>query len=549
MQLHRMSRGVKSIIAGVLLATAVALGGFLLSQATAAASSTSDSTLRQNCSSDGAVEHSDYWHTSILLDDCVRLLKLKDDLRGTATLNWATDIAIEEWDGVSLKHGGAKYGAIVRLDLSNKGLNGFIPKELGDLSQPRDVLRFLDLSNNRLTGSIPKELNKHDRLETLDLSHNQLTGSIPKELGSMGRVGWLQYLYLNDNSLSGSIPKELAMSEQGQHSAFYKLHLQNNNLSGCIPRELLSLYSISSPSASELPEHLGLSYCPAPPSPPTPTPTPTPPVISKKEAKQGCKSQGAVSDAANNAGLVGDCVVLLRAKDKLRGGGALNWAVDVSMSRWDGVTLAGSPLRVTRLALTERGLNGTIPNQLSQLSDLTYLDLEGNGLSGKIPRQLSKLSKLESLVLSDNKLSGKIPAGLGSLSEVKELDISVNYLSGSIPTGLGNLSKLEHLDLDDNTLRGKIPAELGSLSKLETLWLNGNRLGGSIPSELGNLSNLEQLDLADNKLSGSVPSELGNLSNLEILWLNGNKLKGCLPRALLETPEVLKDDGLPWCAE
>ena len=67
----------------------------------------------------------------------------------------------------------------------------------------------------------------------------------------------------------------------------------------------------------------------------------------------------AISD---NPGLVSDCEALLSARDTLAGTGTtLNWSAAKAMDTWDGITLSGTPSRVTDIALPYAGLNGTIP--------------------------------------------------------------------------------------------------------------------------------------------------------------------------------------------
>ena len=94
---------------------------------------------------------------------------------------------------------------------------------------------------------------------------------------------------------------------------------------------------------------------------------------------------GAVTDSEENPGLLSDCELLLRSRDKLAGSATLNWREDVAMSKWEGVTLSGTPERVTRLELQEKGLDGEIAVELSWVSELRRLYLYGNDLSGEIP--------------------------------------------------------------------------------------------------------------------------------------------------------------------
>ena len=187
-----------------------------------------------------------------------------------------------------------------------------------------------------------------------------------------------------------------------------------------------------------------------------------------------------------------------------------NWLSDEPLGTWNGVSTNAAG-RVTALSLIE------------------------NNLDGSIPRELGNLSNLEALILVDNQLSGSIPPELGQLSNLEGLGLSSNQLTGTIPPQLGKLSNLEGLGLGSNQLTGTIPPELGNLFALEFLWLYGNQLTGSIPPELGKLSGLKVLALQDNQLTGAIPPELGNLSNLKDLRLHNNRLTGELPLSLMRT--------------
>ena len=236
-----------------------------------------------------------------------------------------------------------------------------------------------------------------------------------------------------------------------------------------------------------------------------------------------CVAGGAVSDAVNNPGLVSDCDTLLAARDTLAGSATLNWSASTPIDLWEGVTLGGSPLRVTRLELPRRGLTGEIPKELGSLANLLFLDLSGNQLTGEIPKDLGSLANLESLSLWGNQLTGEIPAELGSLSNLQSLYLSNNQLTGEIPKELGNLAYLQGLSLYNNQLTGEIPTELGSLA------------------------NLLFLDLYNNQLTGEIPKELGNL-DLQGLYLSENQLTGCIGAGLRNVPNNDLDElGLPFC--
>ncbi|CAD5193705.1 unnamed protein product [Musa acuminata subsp. malaccensis] len=88
---------------------------------------------------------------------------------------------------------------VTMIDLSNNGLSGSIPEELGNLQS----LQTLNLSWNYLTGEIPNNIKGMQQLETLDLSRNNLSGSIPSTLATLN---FLNHLNLSYNNLSGRIP-------------------------------------------------------------------------------------------------------------------------------------------------------------------------------------------------------------------------------------------------------------------------------------------------------------------------------------------------------
>ena len=235
-----------------------------------------------------------------------------------------------------------------------------------------------------------------------------------------------------------------------------------------------------------------------------------------------CSAGIAVADAANNPGLVSDCETLLGARDELTGAVTLDWSANSAMMAWEGVTIGGTPKRVT------------------------HVDLDNLGLTGSIPPGLSGLAKLEQLNLSFNRLTGGLPRELGNLTNLTRLSLNRNMLTGEIPSELSSLSRLNGLTLSWNGLSGEIPPELGSLSNLLELDLRRNELTGEIPAELGSLTNLQSLNLSDNQLSGEIPSELGRLANLRRLYLFYNRLSGCIPKELRDVAS--NDLDLPFCA-
>ena len=258
-----------------------------------------------------------------------------------------------------------------------------------------------------------------------------------------------------------------------------------------------------------------------------------------------CSQDHVVPGAENNVGLVNDCRLLLRIRSALAGDEVLYWSADASIHEWPGIIVDGNPPRVHGLiSVPAVRLNGTIPPEIGELSELRVLSLGGGELRGSIPAELGNLGKLEVLVLGDwwaghNELTGSIPAELGRLRNLRILNLSGNRLDGAMPPELGMLSKLEELYLGDNPFEGTIPPEFGQLVNRRMLYLGGNlnQLTGEIPPELGNLVNLLELTINWTQLSGQIPREFGNLKNLTKLHLRGSnfdpgELTGAIPREL-----------------
>ena len=77
------------------LGIAIALLGVVATFASSVVLATEDT-----CASGGAVPDPD--NNPGLVSDCVALLAARDTLAGTATLNWAAETPITEWDSVRL---------------------------------------------------------------------------------------------------------------------------------------------------------------------------------------------------------------------------------------------------------------------------------------------------------------------------------------------------------------------------------------------------------------------------------------------------------------
>ena len=244
-------------------------------------------------------------------------------------------------------------------------------------------------------------------------------------------------------------------------------------------------------------------------------------------AVNDCAGGGAVADAANNRGLVSDCDALLSARNTLEGRARLDWSESTPIEQWEGVSISGTPRRVTRLNLMDRGLSGTIPASLGRLSMLTHLNLRTNpGLSGEIPDALGDLRNLRLLNLHSNSHTGAVP-DLRRIAGLEEL-----YLANNADYNADG-SKVRN-----SGLTGRIPTWLNGMTNMRELWLWGNSLTGTVPN-LSGMTSLVKLKLANNDLTGGVPQASTLPPNMTWLIIDRNPFGGTIPDlSSLSSPEA-----------
>ncbi|XP_056175055.1 receptor-like protein 13 [Syzygium oleosum] len=132
-------------------------------------------------------------------------------MEGLEEVNFITNSRLESYKGNILN-------LMSGMDLSLNNLTGFIPPEMGYLSE----LRALNLSNNHLTGPIPETFSNLQNAESLDLSYNSLTGPIPPQLTKLYA---LSHFSVAHNNLSGRIP-----DRKNQFGTFEEASYEGNPL-------------------------------------------------------------------------------------------------------------------------------------------------------------------------------------------------------------------------------------------------------------------------------------------------------------------------------
>ncbi|ESR55366.1 hypothetical protein CICLE_v10023662mg [Citrus x clementina] len=183
------------------------------------------------------------------------------------------------------------------------------------------------------------------------------------------------------------------------------------------------------------------------------------------------------------------------------------------------------------LDLSYNKLFGTIPPQISNLTNLIYLYFGGDQFSGNIPPEVGLMSHLKFLYIDTNQLDGSIPPELGQLSSMVELSLFSNHLNGSVPPSLSNLTNLQQLYLFNNSLSGSIPPSLGN-SMLTMVNLDFNHFTSYLPHNVCRGGALQYFTVSENHFQGTIPKSLRNCTSLFRVRLNGNNLTGNISEAL-----------------
>ncbi|XP_054820512.1 leucine-rich repeat receptor-like serine/threonine/tyrosine-protein kinase SOBIR1 [Prosopis cineraria] len=138
--------------------------------------------------------------------------------------------------------------------------------------------------------------------------------------------------------------------------------------------------------------------------------------------------------------------------------------------------------------------------------------------------------RITRIILKSKKLNGILSPTIGRFSELKELSLSSNQLASQIPSEIVDCRKLEILDLGNNRFSGEVPSELSSLIRLRVLDISSNKFSGNL-NFLKYFPNLESLSVADNLFTGRIPVSIRSFRNLQRFNFSGNRF--------LEIPEPL----------
>lgn len=128
--------------------------------------------------------------------------------------------------------------SLITLDVGSNDLSGWIPSEIGKMSN----LVVLDGPRNSFTGQLPSQIGLLAKLRDLLLWSNPLlSGQLPSQIGNMDSVVSMNlYMMGSENANECTIPTEL-----GTMNSLRTAFLVNMGLSSTIPSEIGALPSLA----------------------------------------------------------------------------------------------------------------------------------------------------------------------------------------------------------------------------------------------------------------------------------------------------------------
>ncbi|NJO18014.1 MAG: hypothetical protein HC877_20490 [Thioploca sp.] len=456
------------------------------------------------------------------------------------------------WTGIICSN----QGHVIGISLKSNNLIGNLPPELGNLTN----LQKLYLNDNQLSGNLPPEWAQLTNLRTLYLDNNQLSGAITSNFTQLEKIS---RFYVNYNMLTAAdstiatfisehgdsnwqatqtLPptdiNAVALSNQSvlvswtpilyqKHSGYYEVGVATTVGGPYVFQRVAGDKTANT--------HIVTNLLPS---------TTYYLVVRTYTPKHGVQRNDLTSDLSTEISTENiplssicrlqtqlpeiECEALMALYNSTNGQNwTKDWYENDKLCSWSGVTCSEG--HVIGIFLTRNNLIGSLPPELSNLTNLQWLYLTQNQLSGNLPPEWGNLVNLERLFLNINQLSGNLPPEWGKMASLQHITVGSNQLSGNLPSEWGQLANLQRLNLYNNQLSGNLPPQWSQLINLQGFGLWSNQLSGNLPPQWGQLINLQDLDLYNNQLSGSLPPEWGNLVNLQNLLLNNNQLSGNLP--------------------
>ena len=402
---------------------------------------------------------------------------------------WGTDAPIGSWYGVTAN----EQSRVTAIDLSENGLNGQLPEDLGSLAFLTELI--VD-RNEALSGPIPASL------AALGIETLQYGGTMLCTVRDEGFQAWLNAVPTRDGEF-------LACNEERS--------------------DLMKLYEAMGGEAWTESGNWGTNA----------------PLETWFGIAVDDSTGRVVTINLNRNNLSGEIPSEIQYFPHLR-----TLRLDYNQLEGEVRPEIGLLTELRRMDIDGNNFTGSIPPEFGNLAKLEVLWMGGNQMSGPIPPELGNLASLREINLYEARFDGTIPAEFGNLGALEVLRITETRIEGGLPESLAGLGRLRAIRLYDNELSDPLPSWLGQLDSLRSLFVSDNMIEGPLPPELGQIDSLRFLLAENNRLSGPLPPELGDASQLFRVWVQDNPdLSGPLPENLTQLEEIFEliADGTGLC--
>ncbi|KAF8665844.1 hypothetical protein HU200_053923 [Digitaria exilis] len=187
-------------------------------------------------------------------------------------------------------------------------------------------------------------------------------------------------------------------------------------------------------------------------------------------------------------------------------------------------------LKQLKYLFAPRMENEDLPEYITELSKLQYLNI--NGCSGitELPNSLGNLTNLQRLDLSGCSSLKAIPESLCGLTHLQYLDLKFCGHITRLPESIGSMVNLQYLDMSRCRVR-ELPGSFKRLCNLLHLRLGWSGVKKGLPGALCGLTTLQYLymqccQLDKLEMKDDLPFAMRNLTNLKVLDLSFDKLYG-----------------------
>eukprot|EP01084_Bolivina_argentea_P089500 161493_1 len=389
-------------------------------------------------------------------------------------------------EGVQCISINSTFSSISEINLSDRGLTGFLPNQIGNF----ELLSILVVSQNiELKGNIPLEICKLSQLRTFHINNASIKGTIPNCANQLKKLTDLEFIYMN---LTGSLHILCNVTSLQQ------LKIYDNPLNGSIPQCMSALKYLKKIDLKWLPYMTGTI------------------------PNELCELEKLAKLSIQYLNLYGTIPQCLLNKSAIT-------TFEVSGNYLTG-TLSAIPENINNFQIAQNSLYGELP-AVPHSATLGHFIVNNNNFNGDINNvfpHLNVLKNVEGFVIFNNDFSGDVSKIL-------------KYL-------LINTTKLGYIGMQNNkNLKGSIPDFKNQTHKY--FWGHSSRNGaeayfmihncdfyGSLPNNL-QLQNLSYLTLYNNRLSCELPDNFIRSIDIKKLFevtlpktlFNINQINGKLP--------------------